>query len=384
MAMRLTGRGAMKVASKARKLQNFGKAWKVGDKGIVLYPIFKDPATGLTELLVACVWGYRVNDVKTLGVGASFIPSTVEISDDGKPVTPDLPYQFSFLASAFITGEKNAREKALEAKPWPSNSAYKSALEALNAEYDTKNNTKARKPIISRLQLYISTECIYVPMVNDKPDWDNAQVYAQTLSNERIAKLMNLIDEPKFAVDANEGYLEVQYDFVAADNEKSTAGRVAPVGVTPEYRLKNRFPDDEARLNQLVSLLPKDSDIISNHNYSYSKVDMTKLKNALTNYSILNSENLDAVGKDDIESLARSADLIKELSIFEALKNDEIKTRITEELEKNKSEIEAIAPNYAAAQEAANETPPTLQGLMNSEFRADDAESEDLNDVSLD
>ena len=384
MGMRLSAREAQRISSKARKLQNFGRAWNVGDKGIVLYPIFKDEETGVVDLLVSKVWGYKVNDVKALGVGASFIPSTVEIDDNGKPVTPDLPYQFSFLAGSFVAGEKNARIAAIDAKPWPSNSAYKAALDALNDEYDVKNNPKARKPIISRLQLYISTEVVYIPIVNEKPDWDNAGLYAYALSKDRITKLLAILDDPQYAVDVNEGYMEIQYNFVAADNEKSTAGRTAPIGVVPEYRLKNRFPDDVKKLAERVSMLPEDSDIIANHNYSYSKVDPIKLKNALSNYSMMNSECLDSVAEDEYGSLMKSAALIKELSVFNALKNDKLKDELDKAIAEAGPTIADIAPNYAAAQAAVDPSvPPTIQALSNPAL-ASDSDIDDLNDVSLD
>ena len=378
MAMRMSARGAMHVGSKAKKLQNFGKAWKVGDKGIVLYPIYHDKETDTMELLVAMEWGYKVADMKALGLPATFIPSNAEIGEDGTPVVPDVTAQFARLCPAFIAGEKAQRVAALEAKPWPTQQALKSAMEQLENEYDAKNNMKARKPIIGRLSLYISTEVIYIPIVGDKPKWDDARLYSQSLSNDRIQKLYTIINDPKYGVTKDSKFLEVQYDFVAADNEKATAGKCQPVGQTDEFKLANRFPDDKGRFDQLVAQLPEDSDIIKNHNFSYRHFDEAKLKAAFSNYAILNSESLDSVPEDMVDLVVKSASIIRDLSIDKAIQNSAITTKLEEALAQLKP-AEAPVPTTPLAAGA-----PTITELMNNPARADDSDAEDLNDVDLD
>ena len=381
--MRMSARGAVHVGAKARKLQNFGKAWKVGDKGIVLYPIYFDEETKQMELLVAAEWGYQVSDMKALGLTATFIPSNAEIGDDGTPVVPDVTSQFARLAPAFIAGEKEARIKALDAKPWPTPSAHKQALEALEREYDTKNNMMAKKPIISRLKLFISTECIYIPMIDDKPRWENARLYAQSLSNDRIEKLYNIMNDSKYGITPESKFLEVQYDFVAADNEKSTAGKCQPVGQTDQFKLATRFPEDINTFNSLVAQLPEDSDIIRNHNYSYKRFEEAKLKAAFANYAMLNSECLDTIPQDQEELVLKSATLIRDLSLCQALANEELKQKIIDAAaEEDKKAAEAPANNTTSTPTASTGA-PTIADLMSNPNRADDIDANDLNDVDL-
>lgn len=377
MAMRMSARGAVAVASKAKKLRGFGKAWKVGDKGIVLYPLFCNEDTKEADLLVAACWGYKVNDMNALGVKASFIPSNAEINDDGEPVVPDVTSQFSRLAPAFIAGEKERRTRALDAKPWPTVAAHKAASEQLENEFDAKNNPKAKKSVISRLQLYISTEVIYVPIVNEKPDWANAALYSQSLSNDRISKLYAIMNDSKYNVTADSRYLEVQYDFVAADGEKSTAGRCQPVGVTPEYSLKSRYPDDVAKLDQLISQLPEDSKIIMNHNYSYRKISESTLRAAYSAYAVMHSEELDTLPDDAKEQAAKSARIIQELSILPMIKDEALVKSINEELAKEAPVAAPVKP--AAVADGA----PKITDLMNNPARAADEDQEELDDVNL-
>lgn len=378
--MRMSARGAITVASKAKKLRNFGKAWKVGDKGIVLYPLFKNEETGEPELLVAATWGYKVNDMNLLGIKATFIPSNAEINENGEPDVPDVTSQFSRLAPAFIAGEKEAKINAANNKNWPSPQSLRTALEQIERDYDVKNNPKAKKAIISRLQMYISTEVIYIPIVQDKPDWANAGLYSQSLSNERINKLYAIMSDKKYAITGDSRFMEVQYDFIAADGEKSTAGKCQPVGQPPEYMLKSRFPDDAAKFDALVDQLPTESKLIMNHNYSYRKISEATLRSAFSNYSIINSDALNTVPDDYHDSVVHAASLIEELSLKQSITNEKLIADIDAELAKRATEA-PIKPTPTAA---VSSGAPTINDLMSNPARADASEQEDLDNVSLD
>lgn len=389
MAMRMSARGAAKVASKARKLSNFGKCWEVGDKGIVLYPIYWDDETQRMELLVCSEWGYRVNDMDSLGIKATFIPSNAEINDDGVPVVPDIASQFSKLAPAFIAGEKAAEERKLEQKAWPTASAQKTAMENLEKLYDTKNNPNAKKAVIGKLCLLITTECVYIPIKNEKPDWDNARLVAQSLSSSKINKLMSIMDDKMYNINKETPYLEVQYNFTAADGNKSTAGKNDPVGLTGDYLLENRFPDDVAKLNNLATQLPQDSDIIKNHNYSYLHFPEAQLKSIFQAYCITKSENLDTVPEDWEDTVVNSSKFMDELSLVKALNNADLKQKITDRLaEEVGAAPTLLTPNDTVptpgvdAEEsvpAANGAAPKVQDLMgNPNFGGDE-----LSDVAL-
>lgn len=378
--MRISARGAMKVSSKAKKLQNFGKKWDVGDKGIVLYPVYWDDETERLELLVAQVWGYKVNDMQALGIKTSFIPSNAPIGDDDMPVGQDITAQFSRLAPAFIAGEKAAKMQQIEAKNWPTAAAQKAAMEKLEADYDTKNNMKARKPVVGKLMLLITTECIYIPMKNDVPDWDNAQLVAQTLSSTKISKLLALIDDPQYAMTKDSRYLEVQYNFTAADGLKSTAGKNDPTGITEAFALRNRFPDSVSKLEDLITQLPTDSDIIANHNYSYAKQDEASLKSLFQAYSIMNCESLDTVPEDYETSVVKSAEVIDKLQILSSLTNVALKEKISAELAESAN---APTPAPVPTEVPVSTGAPTAAELLNKPALADDEFSDTLNDVAL-
>lgn len=381
MAMRMSARGAVSVASKAKKLRNFGKAWNVGDKGIVLYPLFYNDATNDIDLLVAAVWGYKVNDMNAIGLKASFIPSNAQIDENGEPVTPDVTSQFSKIASAFVAGEKEGKTRQLEGKTWPSQQALKSALENLNKEFDAKNNPKAKKAVISRLQLYISTEVVYIPLDKEnKPMWDEAGVYSQALSNERINKLYAIINDPKFGINKDSKYLEVQYDFIAADGQKSTAGKCQPVGQPIEYLLKSRYPDAASKFDQLAAMLPDNSDIIMNHNYSYRKISESSLRSAFSTYAITNGEFLDTLPEDMKETVIKSSQIIQELSILPTMKDADLKASIEAELSKNAPVAAPIMASTPAVENGA----PNIQDLMNNPARPDAVNQEELDEVNLD
>lgn len=382
--MRVSARGAMKVQSKRKKLQNFGKKWDVGDKGIVFYPVFWDDEAERLELLVASVWGYKVNDMKELGIKTSFIPSNAPLGEDGTPVGQDITAQFSRLAPAFIAGEKEAKSKQLEAKNWPTMAAQKTAMEKLEAEYDAKNNMKARKAVIGKLTLLITTECIYVPMKNDQPDWENAQLVAQTLSNAKITKLCTIMEDSQYGMNKDSKFLEVQYNFTAADGLKATAGKNDPTGVTEAFALRNRFPDAAGKLEELLSQLPADSEIIGNHNYSYAKQDEATLRSLFQAYAIMNSESLDTVPENQEESVIRSAALIDSLQILKSMKNVELRDKITAKLaEEAGAEGATSASNDVAPVSTAANGAPTAASLIGNNSLADDDFADSLNEVAL-
>ena len=342
MAMRMSGRGASQVASKARKLSNFGKCWEVGDKGIVFYPIFWDEENGRAELLVSAAWGYRVNSMDALGLKATFIPSNADINDDGVPVEPDITAQFSKLAPAFVAGEKAAAEAKLYAKDWPTTQAQRTALESLEKMYDTKNNPDAKRPVISKLCYLITTECIYVPLKDEKPDWDNARLVAQSLSTTKLNKLCTILDEPMYGINKDSPYLEVQYNFTAADGKKSTAGKNDPIGLAEGQTLESRFPDDIGKLKEFTAQLPTDSETIKNHNYSFMHIPEATLRSTFQAYCITYSDNLDAVPEDFKESVVKQAAFIDEIALTKSLKNAELIQAVQEKL----AELAANAPTH--------------------------------------
>ena len=386
MAMRMSARGAAKVASKARKLSNFGKCWNVGDKGIVLYPIYWDDETESVELLVSAEWGYRVNSMDKLGIKATFIPSNAEINEDGVPVVPDITSQFSKIAPAFIAGEKAAAELKLEQKSWPSAAAQKAAMESLEKEYDTKNNPDAKKAVIGKLCYLITTECIYIPMKDDKPDWENARLVAQSLSSAKLNKLCTIIGDKMYGIGKDNKYLEVQYNFTAADGKKSTAGKNDPVGISAGMHLSERFPDDVSKLNALADQLPTDSDVIKNHNYSFMHFPEAQLKSVFQAYCVLNSENLDSVPEDWQDTVVKSAKFIDELSFTNNISNESLRKSILERLEEENADAPTLLTQNDPVPSVAEPTAPTAPSkapTLNDLLNGTDLGADDLADTTL-
>lgn len=381
--MRITARGAMQTRADSQKLVGFGQMWQPGDQGTAYYPVITDEKTGKLDLLVGCIWGHPA-DPKALGLKTIFIPSLTDMDESGVPVgTPDITYQFAKIAKAFIDGEKQSKIDKAMSKNWPTEAARKAALDEIENEFDTKNNMKAKKPVVGKVKLLITTEVLYVPIENDVPQPDKARVVTQSLSDERIRKLIALLDDSKYAPGEGEDYLEVQYNFPATD--KAQAGKADPVGQVPEYRLKVKFPEQWKSIESQLELLPKNSETIARRNFSYRKFDEKKIKNALTTYSIMQSEYLEKLHEDDTERLIKNAEIMDTLSIPESLADCPLKEQLNAEIERIRNERAAAgveAPAEETHEEPSFTGAPTLNDMLQNENRASD-EFVDGIDVSL-
>lgn len=376
--MRMTATGAMKTREDARKLGGFGQMWKPGDQITVYYPLVRDES-GKLDLLVGGCWGHPA-DPKQLGLKTIFIPSLTDIDESGVPVgKPDITYQFARIAKAFVEGEKQQKVDKCMAKSWPSEAARKSALEAIDAEFDTQNNAEAKKAVVGKLTLLITTECVVVPIKNDEPMPAEARLVTQSLSNDKIRKLLAILNDKKYAPSDDKPYLEVQYTFPAKD-KKAEAGKVDPVGQTPEYRLESRYPDHFKTIESLLIGLPESSETIERRNFSYRKFEEKQIMQALTTYSIMQSEFLDSLSdEEDIERLAKSAATLDALSITKSLANEQLKMKITEELDKIKTAHPEDLVALVDREEPTFSTgAPSIEALMTNPNRADDSLAEGL------
>ena len=194
---------------------------------------------------------------------------------------------------------------------------------------------------------------------------------------------MAIIDDPQYGVKDTDPYLEVQYDFVASDNKKATAGKNAPTGLTDAYKLESRFPDEAETIKRLTSDLPTDIEVIENHNYSYNKISESDLFRAFQSYSLFNCQFLDTVPEDREEQALNCAQMIEDLSIIPNLQNEKFIAELKKRIEENKEDSVPEAPSI---QEPPTPTEaPTLQNLMNNPARAEDADTTgiDISDVNL-
>ena len=323
--MRLTASQALRTRQDSRRLGGFGKQWKSGETLTVFYPITW--IDGQPEILAAAVWGHSVS-IKDLGLKRIFVPSNSQI-EDGVPKVPDVLYQFSRIAPLFIQGRYEEDRKRLESKNLPS-SALKTALAKIDKDYDIDETGKIGKDAaVGKLRLVISTEVVTVTMgPNGEPDADNARLVTQDLSDSKIQALYSLMKNKQYAPKEGDKYIEVTYSFGTSGDRKSD-GKVAPNGVTDDYKIAHRFPDAFTRIEQQLVQLPESSDTIEKRNSSYRPVEDREIYSAIQTYSALNSDSLDSLTEEDmIERLKKNAAILDKLKI--QVENEEVNQAIRE------------------------------------------------------
>lgn len=347
--MQLSARGAQKTRDESKKLNMYSKQWLPGDTLRVYYPLFWD--NGQPEIAVGAVWGHDVGNIKELGLKAAFIPSTTEFDENKLPIgTPDITYQFSLIAPLFVNAMKLQEESVIAAKPFPTEAGRKDALNAIALKYDTKNNIEAVKPIIGKVKYFISTEVISVKLVNDVPAADTIAITSAPLSGQTIQRLYTIMSDPKYAPKEGDKYLEVEWRYPTDPKKSNSAKAAAPAGVTQEYKLCTTNPSAWNQIEGMLSNLATDSQTIARR--ATRAINPDKVRQALTQYCIMNSEFLDLVGEEDEETLLRNVDVIKELDVVQSLKNTELVAKIEEAL--REAEAAAAIPNLSAELPTAN------------------------------
>jgi hypothetical protein len=367
--MILSGRSALKTRQKSKTVMGFSKMWKSGDKARVFYPIAK-VEDGLTVPVAQC-WGHK-NDPKLLVPKRVFIPSYSNV-DDGIPDVPDILYKFSKLAKLFIQGEYDLEIAKATGKQM-TESQRRKVIQDIDKEFADK-----MRPVLGKLELVISTECVFVPLKSDgSPNIDEARLVSQDLSDSRLRDLFAIIDREQYGINENSQWMEVEYSF-GTENDRKKDGRVSPEGLTAEYGLKNQYPDAWPKIEQLLTGLTPDSDIIKRRHSSFRPIPESEVIAAIALYSLRKSEFLDALESDDSKkALVRCAEIINMLNI--PLTNEEIKEQLSEAekerlgKEAEKAEEKALrAPTMADymkdiedAREHAGETVEDLASLESS------------------
>lgn len=351
--MKLSATGAQKTRQESKKLMGYSKQWSPGDTMRVIYPIFWE--NGNPEFAVGAVWGHAVNDVKTLGLKTTFIPSLMNINSDGEIVgPPDITYQFSKIASVFVRGQKALEESRLMSKKWNSETQKKDAILALEAKFDTKNNRDAVKPIIGPLKYLITTEVLSYKIVNGAPVEESVSINSAPLSDDTITKITALLNNKQFRPEVGVTFFELEW-FYPTDPDKGQSGRKATVsGVTPDYSTASKFPSLWPDIEQRIKTLATESETIAKR--ATHKVDERKILTAITNYSFTNSEFLDSVIDDDKDILLSQAWLLREMSIVRGLENQSLIDDINAKFEELKTAEAAKLPTGANAESLINNT----------------------------
>lgn len=393
--MILSARGAQKRREESKKLSMYSKQWLPGDTLRVYYPLAK--IDGNWEIVVGAVWGHSVSDIKGLGLKTAFIPSLTDFDENANPIgAPDITYRFSLIAKAFVDGQKLMEENAAMAKNWPTETARKEALKAIEDKFDTKNNMKAVKPIIGRAQYLITTEVLSVKYANDVPQPDTAAVVSAPLSGQTIDRLYAILAQAKFFdADGDFAFLEIEWKYPVNSDKGKSAKDATPAGLTPEYRMCNQHTTQFNQIKGMLDMISKDSDTIARR--ATRKIDEKKIKQAITQYSFLNSEYLDAMPEESQENFIKHADLVKELDVVRALTNANLIEKINAELvELSAKEVPEMVPDLTTPEVPTSEavstptvpdlgiTPgaPDVQSLLNNDLNLNLDEAA-LTEVSL-
>ena len=304
--MRLSGRNALRTRQQSRRLGGFGQMWKSGEQGIVYYPLTKTE-DGQLDVLVASCWGHNINP-KEVGLKRIFVP-TLSIIEDGVPKVPDITYQFSKIAPLFLAGAKESKVANIMAKNM-SESQRKTVLKKIDEDFEKLS------PVVGKLRMVISTECVYVPLdSNGNPDVEKARLVSQDLSDARLNAILAILDNKQFGVEPDATYVEVMYSF-GTSNVRQEDGKVTPTGVTKEYSLQNRFPNDWPRIDQLLTGLPDTSETIEKRNSSFHMVEEGEISSAIASYSAIESGSLDSLSsEEDLDRLKKNAEIVSRLAI---------------------------------------------------------------------
>ena len=286
---KVTGLGeVISTRSSSTMSQAYNKAWHVGDKVSVFFPIFWNPEyeivedensneieqvvmiqetdsfgkpvfnengepvmtqKGVWDIIVAQQWGHKCNDMKATGL-PSFIPSLTEIYRKmpvkfqrdahgeiefdvyGDPIYEqiegDITYQFSKIAPVFVHGRKSAEIKKASSKDWGSPELLRERLNEIEDEYDTEKNMFAPKPVIGKITLYASTEVVVVNIdKNDKYLPETKGLYSYALNSTDKAQLLKqIVNDTKYRPrDLDSKFFEVQFTYIGTSDD--TKGRAA-------------------------------------------------------------------------------------------------------------------------------------------------------------
>jgi hypothetical protein len=321
MELEATGaRQGARVTQETKRLDASGKAWQVGDTCLVYYPVAMAD-DGKLDLVMAQTRGHNI-DRNQITLKSSFIPSKATTDPETSAYIPDLLGQFSKIARLFWEGEREVAKREVLEKNWEGMPAAmkQSALEKVEFDYDMKNNPKAKRPAVSGIQRMRVTEALFVPVINDRPILEKAKHCNQSLSEARAGKISKLITDPKYGPQLKEDgtyedFIEVQYTFTSAKNDKSEAGRADPQGVVPEYLMRRRYPEVWEEIQQMLTGLLPDVELIAKRNYSFRDVPETTIKQALTSFCIMNQHYLSYLSDEGMEILEQNASILPELRI---------------------------------------------------------------------
>lgn len=299
MGRKLGGRELFKQRQAAKRLQSFNKLWKPGDKLRVLYPIIFDEELGEYDLLCGAIWGYPW-DCKASSLKRVFIPTTCEVDEYGCVTTKDLIGQAVPLLRLVFDGQKRKAKAEIDANKRMSESARTSAKEQIDKDFEKK------QPLARGLEFKVFTECFVIPLTaDDKPDWKNATMASQDLSNKRYNAIVDAINNKANYHRDGATWFEISYAF-KNDADKTTAGDVTPLGCPKDIAISYADETDSVRMEyakkceDFARQLPEDSDLIIKRNSNSKPVPDPEIMRAISDYCATNYTAVDALDGDDV------------------------------------------------------------------------------------
>lgn len=358
----MSGLDAIQVRNNAKQLMGFSKQWNAGDTLRAFYPIGWDK-NGKPQLAVGALWAHAINDAKALGLQAITIPSTCKFDRYGTLLTePDITYQFSKIAPAFLEGQHQLEIAEIENKTWPDNATQRTAISECDMKY-SKDAKNPIRPIIGTAKYNIYVEVASVKLVNDVPDTKTFAVSTQSVSNQLMNELYMILEDKKYKLKPGDRFLEVEWQYPVNSN-KSESGRLAkPNGIATEYKLETQFPEQFKLMQPFLDQLSMDPEAIQHH--AVKSLDMQRVRGALAKFAYRNSACLDILEGDAYDVLIRNAQAVEALDFRWAIKNEKLLGDIDKKLAELKAKDEDIdaIKRQAMAESESVEKPVTQEEI---------------------
>lgn len=283
MAVLQTGgglRGGIKVKESQGSCQSLSKVVTLGGKYRLFFPIFE--RDGIVDVVAATMAGRKLDrDI----LKKSFVPITnFEQSATGRIIDKTGLDSYARIAHVIHKSNEKAEKEAAEREAKVDadklgvavdQAALKQKLHEIEVAYEGDNSNKdnpiyaTKNPIVGSLVTEIATECLVVPMQNEAPQWDKAQVASVSVSTTKQTQLMALLEDDNYAR-VHPDFLEVSY--VYAGKSKAEAGRAATFqGISADLSLKTKYADLwEKQGVQALKRVSRTEEAVASKNYNMS------------------------------------------------------------------------------------------------------------------
>lgn len=330
----------------ARKVkEGWSKYYAAGDNIRSFYPLERDAETGEYQILTASGIGHSV-DPKTLkGIKRVFIPTTMELDENGNVIgEPDEVMHMSKVAALILSGQYQDGVNKINDNPNTTAAVKKTALAALETEYFGKEEegseykTGGKQPVIGRITFKTEVTQFSVKLdENEEIKPATGKMVTQNLSTTKLEELQQALRKlelrekkiKKHIEDNNiqladyndeqlivmgEGYkwLEVGYEF-PEKGTKQTLGKTTPKYVDPDIGLMAK---DSSKFKRYVepnlAALPKNIEDAYRNSKDFAEANIAQLKSIFAVYVATESHVINSiVDPDAIEFAQKNVESVK-------------------------------------------------------------------------